>query len=61
MENYPIYASKNAEKKRADLLFIGEEDKKHYVLIKDYSTFMYDQTLHRGSKYQYRRNIKTSY
>ena len=27
-----------------------EECKKHYVLIKDFSTFIYDHTLHCGSK-----------
>ena len=34
-----------------DLLLIGEEEKKHYVLIKDFNTFMYDHTLHRGKKH----------
>ena len=27
---------------------IGEKGKRHYVLIKDFNTFMYDHTLHRG-------------
>ena len=30
-----------------DLLLIGEEGKRHYVLLKDFNTFMYDHTLHR--------------
>ena len=30
------------------LLLIGEEDKRHYVLIKNFNTFMYDHTLHCG-------------
>ena len=30
---------------------IGEEGKKHYVLIKDFNAFMYDHVLHRGRKY----------
>ena len=30
---------------------IGEEDKRHYALIKDFNTFMYDHTIHRGRKY----------
>ena len=30
---------------------IGEEDKRHYVLIKDFSTFMYDHNLHYGKKH----------
>ena len=29
---------------------IGEEGKRHYVLIKDFNTFMYDHTLHCGKK-----------
>ena len=28
------------------LLLIGEERKRHYVLIKDFNTFMYNHTLH---------------
>ena len=37
--------------KHVDLLLIREEGKRHYVLIKDFNTFMYDDTLHRGRKY----------
>ena len=37
-------------KKRVDLL-IEEEDKKHYVPIKDFNTFMYDHNLHCESKH----------
>ena len=48
-EKYPIYVSKKCcEEKHFDLLLIGEEGKRHYVLIKDFNTFMYDHTLHRG-------------
>ena len=39
------------EEKHADLLLIGKEGKKHYVLIKDFNTFMYDHTSHRGKKH----------
>ena len=46
---YPIYLStKCFEDKHVDLLLIDEEEKKHYVLIKDFNTFMYDYTLHHG-------------
>ena len=45
----PIY-QKNKEK-HVDLLIIGEEGKRHYVLIKDYNTFIYDHTLHCGRKH----------
>ena len=33
------------------ILLIVEEGKRHYVLIKDFNTFMYDHTLHRGKKH----------
>ena len=42
------------EENHADLLLIGKEDKRRYVLIKDFNTFMYDQTLYRGRKHFYR-------
>ena len=32
-------------------LLIWEEGKRHYVLIKDNNTFMYDHTLYPGKKY----------
>ena len=42
-EKHPIYVSKKCyEEKHADLLLTGEEEKRHYVLIKDFNTFMYD-------------------
>ena len=49
---YQIYLSKKCcEDKNVDLLFTGEEEKKHYALIKDFNTLMYDHTLPRGRKY----------
>ena len=42
---------KCCEEKHVDLLLIGEEDKRHYVLIKDFNTFTYDHTLHRGREH----------
>ena len=66
-EKQPIYVSKKCcEEKRDDLLLIGEEGKIHYVLIKDFNTFIYNHTLHRRknndfTSFHYRRNIKTSY
>ena len=40
----------NVVKKHVDVLFI-EEGKRRYVLIKDFKTFKYDQTIHRGRKH----------
>ena len=58
--------STNAFKKHVDLLLIEEKDKKHYVPIKDFTTFMYDHALHHGSfvvvcKLLAQKNIKISY
>ena len=49
-EKYPIYVSKNTFKRHVDLLLIGEEGKRYYVLIKDFNTCMYDHILHRERK-----------
>ena len=49
-EKYPIYVSKNTFKRHVDLLLIGEEGKRHYVLIKDFNTCMYYHILHRERK-----------
>ena len=42
------------EEKHVELLLKGEKGKRHYVLIKDFNTFTYDRTLHRGRKHFYR-------
>ena len=51
---YPIYVSKQCCEEKLVLLLIGEERKRHYVLIKDFNTFMYNHTLHCGRKHFYR-------
>ena len=51
-EKHPVYVSRKCcEDKHLDLLLIGEGEKKHYVLIKYFNTFMYDHTLHRERKH----------
>ena len=51
IEKHPIYVSKKiCEEKHVDLLLIGEEGKRHYFLIRDLNSFMYDHTLHRRRK-----------
>ena len=42
---------KCCEENHVDLLFIGEEGKKPYVLIKNFNTFLYDHILHHGKKH----------
>ena len=44
---YRIYESKNSSKIHINLLLIVKGGKRHYVLIKDLKTFMYDHKLHR--------------
>ena len=50
-ERYQIYVSKNTLKRYVDLLLIREEDKRYYVVVKDFNTFMYVHTLHRERKH----------
>ena len=44
---YPIYVSKEKYNNQMNLLLITENDNKHYVLIKDFNKFMYNQTKHK--------------
>ena len=44
-------STKCCEEKHADLLLIEEKGKRHYVLIKDFNTFMYNHTLHCRKKH----------
>ena len=70
-EIHLIYLSKKCcEEEHGDLLLIGEEGERHYVLIKDFNMFIYDHSLHCGKKtflpllftsFQCRRNNKTSF
>ena len=51
-EKEPIYVSKKfCKEKHVDLLSIGKKGNRHYVLIKDFNTFMYDYTLHSRKKH----------
>ena len=40
-EEYLLYLSKNTFKQQIDLLIVERKDKKYYVLIKYFNTFMY--------------------
>ena len=42
---------KCCEEKYVHLLLIGEDGKRHSVIIKDFNTFMYDHTFHHGKKH----------
>ena len=49
------FVSKNTFKKHVDifllLLLLEKKEKKHYALLKDFNTFMYDHSLHRERKH----------
>ena len=48
---YPVYISKEMYKDHMELLLITKDEKKHYVLIKDFNKFMYNQTKHKERKH----------
>ena len=47
---YPIYISKERYEDHMELLLITKDENKHYVLIKDFNKFMYNQTKHKERK-----------
>ena len=48
---YPICISKEQYEDHMELLLITKDENKHYVLIKDFNKFMYNQTKHHDRKY----------
>ena len=48
---YPIYVSKEKYEDHMELLLITKDEKKHYVLIKDFNKFMFNQTKHKNKKH----------
>ena len=48
---FPIHISKETFKDQMNLLLVTEDEKKHYVLIKDFNAFMYNQTKHKNKKH----------
>ena len=48
---YPIYVSKEKYGDCLNLLLITENENKHYVLIKNFNAFMYNQTKHKERKH----------
>ena len=43
----PIHISKETFENQVNLLLITEDEKQHYVLIKDFNAFMYNQSKHK--------------
>ena len=50
-EPYPIYVSNEKYEDHMELLLVTENENKHYVLIKDFNKFMYNQTKHKERKH----------
>ena len=50
---FPIHISKETFRDQMNLLLITKDEKKHYVLIKDFNSFMYNQSKHKERKYFY--------
>ena len=48
---FPINISKETFEDQMNLLLITKDQKKHYVLIKDFNAFMYNQSKHKERKY----------
>ena len=48
---FPIHISKETFEDQINLLLITEDEKKHYVLIKDFNAFMYNQSKHKERKH----------
>ena len=48
---YPIHISKETFEDQMNLLLITEGEKKHYVLIRDFNRFMYNQSKHQHRKH----------
>ena len=50
-EPYPIYVSKEKYEDHMELLLVTKNENKHYVLIKDFNKFMFNQTKHKERKH----------
>ena len=48
---FPIHISKETFKDQMNLLLITKDDKRHYVLIKDFNKFMYNESKHKEKKH----------
>ena len=48
---FPIHISKEMFEDQMNLLLITKDKKKHYIFIKDFSVFMYNQSKHKERKH----------
>ena len=50
-QSFPFHISKETFEDQMNLLLITKDEKKHYVLIKDFNAFMYNQSKHKERKH----------
>ena len=48
---FPLYVSKKSNEQVLNVLLISNEEKSHYVFIKDFNRLMYSKTKHKDRKY----------
>ena len=48
---YPVYVSKEKYEDHMEILLITKNENKHYVLIKDFNKFMYNQSIKRENTF----------
>ena len=48
---FPIHISKEKFEDQMNLLLITKDENKHYIIIKDFNTFMYNQSKHKSKKH----------
>ena len=48
---FPVYISDQIFKSSIDLLLLIDDDKSHYVYIKDFNTFMFHKTKNKNKKW----------
>ena len=49
--NFPVYISDQTFKSSIDLLLLINDDKSHYVYIKDFNAFMFHKTKNKNKKW----------
>ena len=47
---FPLYVSKKSNEQVLNVLLISNEEKSHYVYIKDFNRLMYSRTKHKEKK-----------
>ena len=48
---YPLYIARQSNEQVLNVLLISDDEKSHYVFIKDFNSLMYQKSKHRDTKY----------